>query len=469
MKKLLLALTLGLLCRVAYADTKISAMTSTTTLNAGDIIPVVTNPGSSPANFSITKTNLISTLGAGVAGSNTQVQFNNNGTFGANSKFTWDGSIQGLVLDSTQTLVAFGTIKDNLELHRTVNEYNCQQWTDDNGNDDGFGICRNGSVFDIRYFTDVHGSGGPTASSAFWSMATNGSFPTGSTVTLSVPLVLYTGNTANRFLKTGSSREVTTYDLFNDTPTWAGQANWTSASPSTFTALTISGLTSGQCVQTTTGGRLTVSGSACGTGSGGSSALAVTTGTSSGFSWIASSPTAVVNFSSASFSAALTGSATAFITLNSTQSLTRIVWGDGTVQVSSPPASGGSSSARQKLHMTFDGSGGQLSIGSTYYVIAGSSGTLDQVYTTCMTTSPTVSTFGSLAVNVSSSAAFGVSNIGSVMCASDCPSLSNSISKVDKTLSGWTTAVAKDTVYWFTLQSVTGCVYATIDIEYLSS
>lgn len=119
--------------------------------------------------------------------------------------------------------------------------------------------------------------------------------------------------------------------------------------------------------------------------------------------------------------------------------------------------------------MTFDGSGGQLSIGSTYYVIAGSSGTLDQVYTTCMTTSPTVSTFGSLAVNVSSSAAFGVSNIGSVMCASDCPSLSNSISKVDKTLSGWTTAVAKDTVYWFTLQSVTGCVYATIDIEYLSS
>jgi hypothetical protein len=50
-------------------------------------------------------------------------------------------------------------------------------------------------------------------------------------------------------------------------------------------------------------------------GSGGASTLAVTTGTSSGFSSTASSPTAVVNFSSDSFKAELTGSATAFVSL----------------------------------------------------------------------------------------------------------------------------------------------------------
>ncbi len=61
MKKLLLIALMGLSVR-AYADTKISAFTSTTTLNVVDIIPVVTNPSSSPANRSITKTNLASTL-----------------------------------------------------------------------------------------------------------------------------------------------------------------------------------------------------------------------------------------------------------------------------------------------------------------------------------------------------------------------------------------------------------------------
>jgi hypothetical protein len=61
------------------------------------------------------------------------------------------------------------------------------------------------------------------------------------------------------------------------TSTWTAQQSWTNTKPSTFTALTVSGLTSGQCVQTTTGGRLSVTGSACGSGGGGSSP----------FSWIA--------------------------------------------------------------------------------------------------------------------------------------------------------------------------------------
>lgn len=49
---------------------------------------------------------------------------------------------------------------------------------------------------------------------------------------------------------------------------------------------------------------------------GGSSVLAVTTGTSAGFTWIASTPTAVINFNGSQFTASLTGSATAFISLN---------------------------------------------------------------------------------------------------------------------------------------------------------
>lgn len=62
MEKLLISLLIGLSCRAALADTKISAMSSTTTLNAGDVIPLVANPSGTAVNRIITKTNLISTL-----------------------------------------------------------------------------------------------------------------------------------------------------------------------------------------------------------------------------------------------------------------------------------------------------------------------------------------------------------------------------------------------------------------------
>lgn len=62
MKKLLSLFIVISTAGWAHADTKISAMSSTTTLNSVDIIPVVTNPGTAPANFSISKTNLLSTL-----------------------------------------------------------------------------------------------------------------------------------------------------------------------------------------------------------------------------------------------------------------------------------------------------------------------------------------------------------------------------------------------------------------------
>ena len=50
---------------LAFCDSKISELPSTTTLNSSDIIPVVTNPGTVPVNYTITKANLISTLGIG--------------------------------------------------------------------------------------------------------------------------------------------------------------------------------------------------------------------------------------------------------------------------------------------------------------------------------------------------------------------------------------------------------------------
>lgn len=80
-------------------------------------------------------------------------------------------------------------------------------------------------------------------------------------------------------------------------------------------SMTVSNLASGQCVQTSAGGLLTVTGSACGAGGGGSSTLAVTTGTSAGFTGAAiSSPTAVLLFNSATYTGSLQGSATFFLT-----------------------------------------------------------------------------------------------------------------------------------------------------------
>jgi hypothetical protein len=61
-----------------------------------------------------------------------------------------------------------------------------------------------------------------------------------------------------------------------------------------------------------------------GSGGGGSSTLAVTTGTSAGFSSVASSPTAVLNANSVRFSVTLQGSATAYLDLLSSQTFSTV-------------------------------------------------------------------------------------------------------------------------------------------------
>jgi len=71
----------------------------------------------------------------------------------------------------------------------------------------------------------------------------------------------------------------------------------------------------GECAQWDSNGDLITSGAGCG-GGGGASVLAVTTGTATKFDVVTSSPTAVVNFSSTSFSVQLTGTATAYVSLD---------------------------------------------------------------------------------------------------------------------------------------------------------
>jgi hypothetical protein len=62
MKKLLLGLVLMLSCKEVYGDTKISAMTSSTTLNSVDVIPFVANPTGTATNNIITKTDFSTTF-----------------------------------------------------------------------------------------------------------------------------------------------------------------------------------------------------------------------------------------------------------------------------------------------------------------------------------------------------------------------------------------------------------------------
>lgn len=64
MKKVFLAVLVTFAAQAGWTDTKMSAFPSTASLNASDLIPVVTTPGATPANKVITKSNLFSNMGA---------------------------------------------------------------------------------------------------------------------------------------------------------------------------------------------------------------------------------------------------------------------------------------------------------------------------------------------------------------------------------------------------------------------
>lgn len=104
---------------------------------------------------------------------------------------------------------------------------------------------------------------------------------------------------------------------------------------STFTGVTDQTLNSGECVQTTTGGRLTTTGAACGSGSG-SSGIFIATGSASGFS--SSSTVAGINLDSTQFKYSVSAS-TAFVQLSTPVIATnggtgQTTWAQGDIVVS---------------------------------------------------------------------------------------------------------------------------------------
>jgi hypothetical protein len=79
------------------ADTKITGLTATATLSSTDILPVVTDPGGSPANKKITQANLASSI-LGTAYS---------------SDFTTTGAGKGLVVTTPDGAHTYRIAVDN--------------------------------------------------------------------------------------------------------------------------------------------------------------------------------------------------------------------------------------------------------------------------------------------------------------------------------------------------------------------
>lgn len=319
MKKLLIGLLLAF-PSLGFCDTKISAFGSTTTLNGTDIIPVVTTPGGTPANKTISFTNLINSINPILNQSTLQsgsTFYTSSGT--VNGIFTTSGTIQAY---NQQTDPGVGTFYPNIELKKRVGNQGCQYWDDDGGSGKGFYACMAGSTttFDMGA---VSGIAGATSFLRFVEFGQNGAYPFSSTMTILVPLIL-NGGLTNQFLQTDANSKVVNYDLLNATQTWTGKQAWTSPSPSSFTyqvnvgSITGGGLTT--CGDATHGlGYNSSSQFICqsitGAAGGGASTLGISSG-SALTSVIISSPTSNVVFSSNTMTISLQGTSTSFVTLN---------------------------------------------------------------------------------------------------------------------------------------------------------
>lgn len=113
---------------------------------------------------------------------------------------------------------------------------------------------------------------------------------------------------------------------------------------------------------------------------------------------------------------------------------------------------------QKSIGMTWDGGGSALTTGTTYWVVAPASGTINKMI---LTANPS----GSFSVIVSSSASFGLSNAGKI-CSSDCPTINSGTVATDTTLTGWTTAVAKDEFLYFVSTAAVTATQANLTIEY---
>ena len=127
-----------------------------------------------------------------------------------------------------------------------------------------------------------------------------------------------TNLTPSQFVQTDASKNLVSYDLFNASPTYNGQGNWTSAQPSTFTATVQVGGLKGASLSTCNGGSNALTWSAgqfgCNTisgGGGGSSTLAVQQNAVN-----ITSPTVAINFLNPPFVVSLVNGSTSQVALN---------------------------------------------------------------------------------------------------------------------------------------------------------
>lgn len=296
MKRLLSTLCVMLSLGTAYADTKISAMTSTTTLNSVDVVPVVTNPSTSAANRIITKTDLKSTLGISTLETNFPVSLSTAVTNSLPSGYRITSG-SGTIPSTFTITNASVTFLDNGTGSVVI------------GAPSPYIAVSAGTAFTIAgssVIVDIENAGNTQT----------GFFIRHSTATSYKETGMQLLSQADGFISGSGSGDTV---ISNSGGKIFFQNSWPTGGATAFldtNGLTLPGLSSGKCVETTTGGRLTASTSACNVVGGGSSALAVTTGTAAGFTTITSSPTAVINFNSSQFGVALTGSATAYTTLN---------------------------------------------------------------------------------------------------------------------------------------------------------
>lgn len=186
------------------------------------------------------------------------------------SHLNYSSTTQTQSIYNIQTDPGFGTYYPNLELKKIAGNKGCQYWDDDSGNARGVSMCYKSGNLDIGQVSGIGGLTGFTT--PFIRIHTESSFPAGSSTTINGSFVLGTGYNANQLLETDANNRVTNYDLFNTSPTYNGQGNWTSAQPSTFTAIAVSSLAlSGAGVGITVSTSVTINGALNLTGSGNAS------------------------------------------------------------------------------------------------------------------------------------------------------------------------------------------------------
>ena len=263
--------------------------------------------------------------------------------------------------------------------------------------------------------------------------------------------VLYNGSTGNATNK---------LDIVGGMSVGYADGSYPNAGNSIYSAFGVNAATGVFSTSLTVSGQnvCQANGTNCLASSGGSSSLAVTTGSAAGFSSIASSPTAVINLDANFFSATLQGTATGYVTIISTGAAGTVLTSNGAGLGAGWKASSGGSGTKPPLTFTWDGGGVVIATAGVSlarftelpYAVTITSSVLSCTVATGYTAA--TSTF-SVTVSTQSAATFnGATGYGSI-CASDCPSLASQAREGDGTLTGWVTSLNAGEYVWVDLNA----------------